>query len=484
MCQKKMFGTFRGLVMLSVVAVMLLMSSCAGERTFVVISTNDIHAEIAKFPNLASLVNSCREADTATVILVDAGDRWTGNPYVDMAPESGKPMIELMNKVGYDVVTLGNHEFDRGLELLNRRNSEAEFDIVCANIVTGESPLAQPEAYVVKEYDGVRFGFVGFVTNFNNGHPDGEDYIFEGTEFPDVFATAASLRSIADSCDVLIALSHLGYDIDPRLVEAMPEIDLLVGGHTHTVLPEGEWMGETLVTQTGKSLKNIGVTTIKMRGRKISSITNTLVPIGEVEPDEEFVTMVEAFYDNPIMKEKVGEMAAPADKNGVANMLSDLLRAEMKADFAFYHQGGVRVDGYEQGDIVRAKVFEVDPFESRGVLVEMSLSELKTLIMNKFNDTTNPKESHSADLLPAGLRYTVLTDEKGDAVDVIFDHKIYPAKQKYRVVLADYIHSTYNFERPEALATSELVTTILERHFQNSGAIVPDNAPRVEIRQR
>ncbi len=470
--------------MLPLMALMLVVSSCAGEKTFVVISTNDIHAEISKFPNLATLVNSCREADTATVILVDAGDRWTGNPYVDMAPESGQPMIELMNKVGYDVVTLGNHEFDRGLELLNRRNSEAEFDIVCANIITGQSPLAQPHAYVIKEYGGVRFGFVGFVTNFNNGHPDGEDEIFVGTEFPDVFATAAALRPIADSCDVLIGLSHLGYDMDPRLVEAMPEIDLLVGGHTHTVLPEGEWMGSTLVTQTGKSLKNVGLTTIKVRGDEIISITNTLVPIGDVEPDAEIEAMVERYYDIPYMKEKVGEMAAPADKMGVANMLSDLLLREMKADFAFYHQGGVRVDGYEAGDLPRAKVFEVDPFASRGILVEMSLEELRTLIMNKFNDTTNPKESHSADLLPAGLEYTVLTDEKGDAVDVIFDHKIYPAKSKYRVVLADYIYSTYNFERPRLMGVSGLVTTILENHLLSAGAIVPDNSPRVEIRER
>lgn len=460
------------------------LSACGPKQTFVLISTNDIHAEISKFPLLASYVEGVRAADTAEVILVDAGDRWTGNPYVDMAPESGQPMIELLNALEYDVVTLGNHEFDRGLEVLNKRNSEAEFEIVCANINTGTTALAQPKPYVIKEIGGVKFGFAGFVTNFNNGHPDGEDYIFEGTDFPDVFATAASLRPLADSCDVLIGLSHLGYDMDPQLVEALPEMDILVGGHTHTVLPEGEMMGTTLVTQTGKSLRNIGVTTIKMRGKKILSIDNHLVPTSELTPSEKWLPIIEAYYDVPTMKEVVGSVAVAADKNGVANLLSDLLRKEMKSDFAFYHQGGVRVDGFEAGDIVRAKVFEVDPFESRGVMVEMSLAELKTLIMNKFNDTTNPKESHSRDLLPSGLSYTVLTDEKGDAVDVIFDYKIYPAKEKYTVVLADYIHSTYNFKRPQPIGVSELVTTILEEYFQQGVAFVPDNNPRVDIRER
>ena len=462
----------------------LMLCSCGAKQTFVLISTNDIHGEIAKFPLLASYVEGVRAADTAEVILVDAGDRVTGNPYVDMAPESGQPVIELMNELDYDVAIFGNHEFDKGLEVLNKRVSEAEFDIVCANINTGTTALAQPKAYVVKEIGGVRFGFTGFITNFKNGHPDGDDEIFVGTEFPDAFATAASLRTLADSCDVLIGISHLGYDMDPRLVEALPEMDILVGGHTHTTLPNGEMMGETLVTQTGKSLKNIGVTTIKMQGKKIISIENHLVPTSDIATSEEWEQKIEKYYDIPTMKEIVGTVAADADKTGVANLLSDLLRKELKSDFAFYHQGGVRVDGFAAGDLNRASIFAVDPFASRGIRVEMSLAELKELIMNKFNDTTNPKESHSRDLLPSGLTYTVITDEKGDAVDVIFDYKIYPAKEKYSVVLADYIYTAYNFTRPLPTGFTDLVTTILENYFQKGEPFVPDNTPRVDIRQR
>ena len=104
--------------------------------------------------------------------------------------------------------------------------------------------------------------------------------------------------------------------------------------------------------------------------------------------------------------------------------------------------------------------------------------------MNKFNDTTNPKESHSRDLLPSGLTYTVITDEKGDAVDVIFDYKIYPAKEKYSVVLADYIYTAYNFTRPRPTGVTDLVTTILENYFQKGEPFTPDNTPRVDIRQR
>ena len=79
------------------------------EKVVIILSTNDIHAQIQNFPQLATAVAECR--DTASVILVDAGDRWTGNAYVDQA-EGRRPVLELMNELGYDVATLGNHEFD------------------------------------------------------------------------------------------------------------------------------------------------------------------------------------------------------------------------------------------------------------------------------------------------------------------------------------------------------------------------------------
>ena len=101
-----MKGMFRtGLILLAAAA-----AACAPrERTLVLLSTNDMHAKIQNFPRLAAAVENCR--DTAQlVVLVDAGDRWTGNAYVDMAATPGMPMIALMNRLGYDVATLGRSE--------------------------------------------------------------------------------------------------------------------------------------------------------------------------------------------------------------------------------------------------------------------------------------------------------------------------------------------------------------------------------------
>ena len=100
-------------------ASVILLAGCAGERRVVIVSTNDIHSSIDNFPRLATLVEELRAAEGADrVLLVDAGDRWTGNPFVDLASPPLYPIVELMNELGYDVATLGNHEFDWGQRLL------------------------------------------------------------------------------------------------------------------------------------------------------------------------------------------------------------------------------------------------------------------------------------------------------------------------------------------------------------------------------
>ena len=115
------------------------------EENIIIISTSDIHSKLDMIPRLATLVDEARIQDTARVFLVDAGDRWTGNPFVDMSSHAGRPIIEQMNSLGYDVATFGNHEFDMGLDTLQKRVEDAEFDIVLANINTKESALRQPK---------------------------------------------------------------------------------------------------------------------------------------------------------------------------------------------------------------------------------------------------------------------------------------------------------------------------------------------------
>lgn len=469
-----------------IIAAAFVLASCAKRETVWIISTNDIHGAIEKVPNLATLVGEYRGQDTASVFLIDAGDRWTGNPYVDMAPEPGRPIIELMNELGYDLATFGNHEFDMGQGILQLRSSEAEFPVILANMYACSSPLSQPKAYMrLKTMRGTNIAVVGLITDFINGHPDGTDEIFEGLEFQSPFETGKEYVWLKENNEVLIALTHIGDDADSVLAVTAPEYDLIIGGHTHTVMTEPRIYGNTYVTQAGSSLKYAGITKLTLRGRKLESIENRLVKLDTVPADSAFAAKVGKYYDNEELRRPIGSFASAADINGVVNLVTDLARREMNTDFALYHIGGIRVHSFDRGPVSKGDMFAIDPFRSTMVKVRMTLPQIREMIINKFNDTANPKESHREDIFPSGMTYTIITDERGEAVDVTFDHRYaYDSGKLYGVAMSDYMYNVYRFDKPEREAVSPLLTDMLIGYFKSSSPVKPDNKSRITIRQR
>ena len=140
------------------------------EQHVYIIATNDMHATIESMPQLATIIKEYERR--GEVIVVDSGDRVSGNAYVDDATLPGTPIIHLMNDIGYDVATLGNHEFDKGSKMLDAMLATAEFPIVCANVEAHNGATALPP-YTIIERSGVEFGFVGVVDTDNNGRPLG-----------------------------------------------------------------------------------------------------------------------------------------------------------------------------------------------------------------------------------------------------------------------------------------------------------------------
>ena len=120
-----------------------------GKQTeIIILHTNDMHSKIDNMAKLAYLADSLRKLHPF-VFLVSAGDNFTGNPVVDLVPDKGFPMIDLMNQCGFDVSTIGNHEFDLGMELFNKRMDQAKFPFISCNIDASGTLLKQPKPFVV-----------------------------------------------------------------------------------------------------------------------------------------------------------------------------------------------------------------------------------------------------------------------------------------------------------------------------------------------
>lgn len=444
-------------------------------REVVILSTNDIHAQIDRFPQLATAIERCR--DTAEVILVDAGDRWTGNAYVDLA-EDRRPIIELMNLLGYDLATLGNHEFDAGQEVLERTVALMEFPLICANITSSDKA-------VLKAFDatrnisrgGISVGFLGVVTNYGpNNHPDGHDAIFEGLSFTDAVETAAALAPRLEGCDVRIALSHVGLDRDREIARTTDGYDLIIGGHSHD--RANELVNSTRIIQTGKNLNYIGATTIRIPSEGNPEISFREVALSNYEPHALVAEKVAAIKENPELQRPVGQLSATASRTDLALLFAESIRDATDAELGIYHYGGVRLDSLAIGEVAFVDIFNLEPFASKISLLEMTPAELRELIITKFNDTVKPSESHCIDLF-ATIPYTVIT-QGGDAVDVQFPTLV--KEKRYRVALGDYIFKTYKGVKDEnGTTTEELVTDALLNTFAQ-GAYTPRGEMQQQIR--
>ncbi len=446
------------------------------ERTLVILSTNDMHAKIQRFPQLAAAVEACR--DTAQlVLLVDAGDRWTGNAFVDKVPAPGKPIVELMNRLGYDVVTVGNHEFDHGQAYLGRMLDSMDFEVVAVNVVSDTATFPQLPPYAIVKRGGVRIGIVGAVTNYEGpGHPAGNKSSFVGLTFPDPQAEAMKYAAeLRPKVDVLILLSHMGDDRDMELLNKTQLFDLAIGGHTHVVLDT--LVNGTLLTQTGKNLQNVGVSTVRLRGHKVESVDFRVVPLDGYAPDEAFARQVEDYYANAELNKAIGKFALPADKAGLANWMASAIADEADADLGLYHVGGVRLDGIAAGDVSRARVYDLEPFGTRIAVMKMTPEQIRRMIVTKYNEDT--REGHRVDLILT-TPYTILVDEADRAFDVRF-HELREGRV-YQIALSDYIFKNYHgLEYADGEILDEEVADVLVDELEDDSPLRPDNRMRQQV---
>ena len=442
---------------------------------FVILSTNDMHASLDNMARLATAVKECR--DTVFTIVVDAGDRWTGNAYVDLA-EGRLPMIQLMNAVGYDVATLGNHDFDAGQKVLDEAIEKAEFDVVCANMKASGVWLDDVDASEqITTPEGVVVDFVGVVTSYSNGHPDGNDVNFEGLKFNDPQAVAE--RECEESKgDVKVLLSHMGDDRDLDLAARYGGYDVILGGHTHRLLDTV--VNGTVVGQTQRKLKYVGATKIKMRGSKVVSIEYENIPLKNYTKDAEVEAQIKEIEANPALKLVVGSMAKAVNHVGLCNLQTKIIKEATGADIGMYHRGGVRIiEGLPEGDVTIKTLFDNEPFFSQVHTAIVTPAQLRKLIISKYNDTVNAKESHVVDLY-ATTPYKIIVDENDMAYDVRFP--LLREGKKYRLAVADYVARNYkDFECEEEVRTPLLVFELDRAYFEKNSPVRISNVMKQSV---
>ncbi|MBA9075558.1 bifunctional metallophosphatase/5'-nucleotidase [Rufibacter quisquiliarum] len=298
-------NTIAGTAGLAVLGLPGLASAARSSIKLTILHTNDMHSRIEPFPNdgrkhgglggmarRATLVKQIR-AQEPNVLLLDAGDIWQGTPYFNFF--GGELEYKLMTQMGYDAATLGNHDFDNGLEGLQKQLPHAGFPFIVANYDFSNTILKgrfQPYKVFVK--DGVRVGVFGLGIQLQGLVADNN---IGGTRYLDPVATAEKMvRTLKqdEKVDLVICLSHLGYSYeydkidDRKLAKQVSGIDLIIGGHTHTFLDEPEKIAHpgghvTLVNQVGWSGINLGRIdfTFDRKSKTKTATTASVLPLND-----------------------------------------------------------------------------------------------------------------------------------------------------------------------------------------------------------
>ena len=452
-----------------------------GTAEVIILHVNDMHARIDNMAKLAYLADSLRGKHDH-VYLVAAGDNFTGNPVVDMVEDKGYPMIDLMNRCGFNLSTVGNHEFDLGQEKLNARVAQAEFPFISSNIDASAALLRQPEPYCLLKAGSWEIPFLGIIQLGEDGLPDSHPSRLEGLKFWDGIAKAKEYAWLKSNYGMLIGLTHLGVEGDEPLAKAMPEFDLIIGGHSHTTMTKPMMAGEVMIVQAGSGLRHVGKVTLSIAGGKITDRRFELISLSSIQGyDKEIESLIEKYNDNEELNKPVGVALAPIEgEHELGSMMTDAITRRLGIDFAFQNIGGIRISSLPAGEIKLKDIYRLDPFGNMVVIYKMNREEIASLICNSFN------RGKQLDLEVSGMTYTVVTDQNGACREVTMSDMngiTLKPDHEYTVGINSYIAASYKFEHRDPGSTSYLTSAqALIEYLKEVGQVNYSGVKRIFVK--
>ncbi|NLD62968.1 MAG: bifunctional metallophosphatase/5'-nucleotidase [Bacteroidales bacterium] len=425
-----------------------IVTSPAG-RQAVIFAVNDIHAAIDNFPKLAWITDSLR-AIYPDMLLVAAGDNQTGNPVNDQFPEKGFPVIDLMNATGFNLSTVGNHEFDTGPEGFGTLTEKAHFGFICANVTVDSHPGVRITPYKIFTLpNGLRLAFLGLIQLGQNGIPDSHPANVRGFSFRSAFETAPEYLWLKDSSDVFIALTHIGFEDDVKLAETMPAgIDLIIGGHSHTRVEKEQIHNGILITQAESKLKYGTLIKLAVSSDGTVSRSMQLIDVRNSKNENPAIReMVDKYNDNPVLNEVIATATDDFSSSGeLGYLMADAQRDAAGADIALMNPGGVRIDHLAKGPVTIKDVYQLDPFGNELVVTKLTGTEIYSLLHAAWPvDENHP-------VYPSGITTEHSVDAEGNlkVITVLTEDGLPVDKSRlYTVAMNSYMTQVYNYEHAD-----------------------------------
>lgn len=475
-----------------------------GYKTISVVHVNDTHGRVEEnekngelgFAKLKTYYDNKNVANNA--LLLNAGDVVHGTTFATIS--SGDRVVNVMNQMGFDAMTAGNHDFNYGYQRLIELNEKANFPIFAANVVNEEGNNIL-DADSIIDVDGVKVGLFGLATEETKTKSSPANT--EGLTFVNSIETAknevANLKN--QGAQVIICISHLGEDKESvetstMIAENVEGIDLIVDGHSHTELQNGRYVGNTLIAQAKAHGYFIGdVTLLLDKNNKVVAKNASLKPYSRMKylhANKDTLDQIEAVTNEnkKVLDQKVGEtkvdligardMVRTSETN-LGDFVTDAMIKATGADVAITNGGGIR-ESIAAGNITKGDVLTVFPFTNFAVTLEVKGSVIKDALEHGLSEAPNSagKFPQIGGMVvkydatkPAGQRVSEITI-KGEAYD---------PEKTYTLVTNDFMAiggDGYEMLKDQTkLAEYELISEIFENAISEAGTINPESDSRL-----
>ena len=406
---------------------------------------SDEYSALGGMEALFYFVNRERAKYSANLVL-DAGDIMTGNPISTLEVEGmlGGGFVQMMNLIGYDVMTIGNHEFDNGPDNIIKLFDLAEFDVISANVLRADTLFA-PAAYKIYRVGPVRVGVIGLMLEKLSEVVNKKQ--IEGIVVTDISKTAQQyIDEIDPLTDLLILLTHNGYYADKELAQSIHGADVIIGGHSHTRLQKPEIVNDVLIVQTGNACMNLGKLELEVAADTISWYHGELIPmwVDSMKSRDEHMTELVTSFEQRIDTEYgkvIGTLhtdwrRSHLSESNIGNWLTDAIRDITDSEIALINSGGIRKN-LKSGPIRKLDIVEILPFTNMLVTFECTGEELLTFIQENAESAAFRKHGM---LQISGLRYEYSVN--GDAVKILaatVNGKPVDKNRTYHCVSLDYV---------------------------------------------
>lgn len=356
--------------------------------------TNDLHSHFEHWPKVTAFLKK-KQQEAARyeeyALTVDIGDHMDRVHPITEAT-LGKANVALLNEAGYDVVTLGNNEgITLGHEELYHLYDEASFDVVCANLRNsrGDCPPWLQDYHIRTTPSGLNIGLFGLTARFN------PYYHLLGWDAEEVAATIEQvLVKMKEKSDIIVLLSHLGINEDERIARLFPEIDVIIGGHTHHLFRTGETIDNTLLTAAGKQGAFAGEVTLTW-DHEAGLLTNKeayAVEVTHLEPDKKTAQHLADWQkkSDHILKQRLIKTTTPLqvdwyEETSIIKDLTETLLRWTEADGAMLN-AGILLHSLDAGVITYEDVHAVCPHPINPCVVTLSGEELMEVVRASLTD--------------------------------------------------------------------------------------------------